>query len=76
VLVGPEGDIIAGHARVLALRKLGRTEVQVIVLNHLTANQKRAFIPADNRLALDATWDSEMLRLELEPWPRRTLTWS
>jgi ParB-like chromosome segregation protein Spo0J len=44
VLVGPEGDIIAGHARVLALRKLGRTEVPVIVLAHLTENQKRAFM--------------------------------
>jgi hypothetical protein len=66
VLVGPEGDIIAGHARVLAIRKLGRTEVPVIVLKHLTANQKRAFIVADNKLALNAGWDPEMLRLELE----------
>jgi DNA modification methylase len=66
VLVSPEGDIIAGHARVLAARKLGRAEVPAIVLGHLTDNQKRAFILADNKLALNAGWDPEMLRLELE----------
>lgn len=66
VLVGPHGDIIAGHARVLAARKLARAEVPAIVLGHLTENQKRAFILADNKLALNAGWDSEMLRLELE----------
>src|SRR5277367_2088845 len=42
VLVGPEGGIIAGHARVLAARKLGHTEIPVIVLGHLSENQKRA----------------------------------
>jgi ParB-like chromosome segregation protein Spo0J len=66
VLVGMEGGIIAGHARVLAVRKLGHTEIPVIVLGHLTENQKRAFVLADNKLALNAGWDSEMLRLELE----------
>ncbi|MEO8036752.1 MAG: ParB/Srx family N-terminal domain-containing protein [Acidobacteriota bacterium] len=66
VLVGPDGDIIAGHARVLAARKLAYSEVPVIVLSHLTENQKRAFMLADNRLALNATWDLEMLRVELE----------
>ena len=66
VLVSPDGGIIAGHARVLAARKLGHAEIPVIVLGHLTENQKRAFVLADNRLALNAGWDSEMLRLELE----------
>src|SRR5271168_1440775 len=66
VLVGPEGGIIAGHARVLAARKLGHTEILVIVLEHLSENQKRAFILADNKLALNAGWDFETLRLELE----------
>jgi DNA modification methylase len=66
VLVSPEGGIIAGHARVLAARKLGYTEIPVIVLGHLTENQKRAFVLADNKLALNAGWDFEMLRLELE----------
>jgi len=65
-LVGPEGGIIAGHARVLAARKLGHREVPVIVLGHLSENQKRAFVLADNKLALNAGWDLEMLRLELE----------
>ncbi len=66
VLVGPKGGIIAGHARVLAARKLGFMEIPVIVLGHLTENQKRAFVLADNKLALNAGWDVEMLRLELE----------
>ena len=66
VLAGPQGDIIAGHARVLAARKLGLAEVPVIVLHHLTDTQKRAFMLADNQLALNAGWDLEMLRLELE----------
>ena len=66
VLVGPEGGIIAGHARVLAARKLGFTQIPTIVLGHLTENQKRAFVLADNKLALNAGWDFEMLRVELE----------
>ena len=66
VLVDPEGGIIAGHGRVLAARKLGWSHVPVIVLAHLNANQKRAFMLADNKLALNAGWDEEMLKLELE----------
>jgi ParB-like nuclease domain len=66
VLVGADGGIIAGQARVLAARKLGFTEIPVIVLGHLTENQKRAFVLADNKLALNAGWDFETLRLELE----------
>ena len=57
ILVGPQRDIIAGHARVLAARKLGYPEVPVIVLHHLTENQKRAFMLADNQLALNAGWE-------------------
>jgi DNA modification methylase len=66
VLVGADGGIIAGHARVLAARKLGFMGIPIIVLGHLTENQKRAFVLADNKLALNAGWDFEMLRLELE----------
>ena len=66
VLADAAGGIIAGHGRVLAARKLGYTDVPVIVLAHLTENQKRAFILADNKLALNAGWDPEMLQLELE----------
>jgi DNA modification methylase len=66
ILVGPNRVIIAGHARLLAARKLRMTEVPVIVLDHLTETQRRALVLADNRLALSAGWDEEMLRVELE----------
>jgi DNA modification methylase len=66
VLVAADGVIIAGHARVMAARKLGLTEAPVIVLDHLTPAQRRALVIADNRLAENAGWDEEMLRVELE----------
>lgn len=65
VLVDGGNGIIAGHGRLAAARKLGLTEVPVIELAHLTPAQKRAYVIADNRLALDAGWDDEMLALEL-----------
>lgn len=66
ILTGSDGIIIAGHARLQAARKLGMTEVPVIVLDHLTETQRRALVLADNRLALNAGWDEAMLRVELE----------
>ncbi len=66
VLIDPDGGIIAGHGRVLAARKLAYSHVPVIVLDHLTENQRRAFMLADNKLTLNAGWDADMLRLELE----------
>ena len=66
VLVGADGVIIAGHARLLAARKLKMAEVPVIVLGHLTEAQRRALVLADNKLALNAGWDEEMLRVELQ----------
>ena len=66
ILVGADGIIIAGHARLLAARKLKMTEVPVIVLDHLNETQRRALVLADNRLALSAGWDEDMLRVELE----------
>jgi DNA modification methylase len=65
ILVGADGIIIAGHARLAAARLLNMTEVPVIVLDHLTPTQRRALVIADNRLALSAGWDEEMLRVEL-----------
>jgi len=65
VLVGPDHVIIAGHARMAAARHLALDEVPVIVLDHLTPAQRRALVIADNQLALNATWDEEMLRAEL-----------
>jgi len=66
VLVGADGVIVAGHARVMAARKLGMAEAPVIVLDHLSEAQRRALVIADNRLAQNAGWDEEMLRVELE----------
>jgi DNA modification methylase len=66
VLVGADGVIIAGHARLLAARRLGLTEVPVIVLDHLSEAQRRALVIGDNRLALNAGWDEDMLCVELE----------
>jgi DNA modification methylase len=66
ILVGGDGVIIAGHARLLAARKLRMAEVPVIVLGHLTEAQRRALVLADNKLALNAGWDEEMLRVELQ----------
>jgi DNA modification methylase len=65
ILVDTKAGIIAGHGRLLAARKLQLKEVPVIILDHLTETQKRAYILADNQLALNAGWDSELLRLEL-----------
>jgi DNA modification methylase len=66
ILAGADGIVIAGHARLLAARKLRMTEVPVIVLDHLTETQRRALVLADNRLAINAGWDEEMLKVELE----------
>ena len=65
VLIDKDGGIIAGHGRVLGARKLGLAEVPCIRLAHLTDTQKRAYIIADNKLALNAGWDEELLQLEL-----------
>jgi len=65
VLVDGESGIIAGHGRVLAARKLGMDEVPCIELAGLSDTQRRAYIIADNKLALNAGWDEEMLRLEI-----------
>lgn len=64
VLIDGDGGIIAGHGRVLAARKLGMSEVPCIRLGHLTDAQKRAYVIADNRLALNSGWDTEMLKVE------------
>lgn len=65
MLLDGENGIIAGHGRVMAAQKLGETEVPTIELGHMTDAQKRAYIIADNKLALNAGWDDEMLALEL-----------
>ncbi|MBS0640901.1 MAG: site-specific DNA-methyltransferase [Proteobacteria bacterium] len=65
ILVDGDRGVIAGHGRLLAARKLGLTEVPTIELAHLTPAQKRAYVLADNKLALNAGWDDDLLRIEL-----------
>lgn len=64
VLIDAQGGVIAGHGRIMAARKLSLPDVPCIRLDHLTDAQKRAYVIADNKLALNAGWDDEMLALE------------
>ena len=66
VIIDSEYGIIAGHGRVLGAKKLGMTEVPCLFVEDLTETQKRAYILADNKLALDAGWDDEILRQEIK----------
>jgi len=66
VLLDGENGIIAGHGRVMAAQKLGEKQVPTIELSHLDEHQKRAYIIADNKLALNAGWDNELLALEID----------
>lgn len=66
ILIDGDNGIIAGHGRLMAAKKLGLREVPTIELSGMTDAQKRAYILADNKLALDAGWDEELLRLEFE----------
>ena len=65
ILTDGARGVIAGHGRLAAARKLALTDVPVIELSHLTAIQKKAYILADNRIAANAGWDEELLKLEL-----------
>lgn len=60
------GTIIYGHARFKALKELGHTEFPTVDLSHLSEAQKKAYIIADNQLALDAGWDEDLLKIEIE----------
>lgn len=65
LLVSGDGGILAGHGRLAAASKLHLDAVPVVVLDHLTPTQRRAYILADNQLALQAGWDQELLAVEL-----------
>ena len=65
IITDGQNGIVAGHGRVLAAQKLGLATLPVIEAGHLTEAQKRAYIIADNRLALDAGWDNDLLKIEL-----------
>lgn len=66
ILVDGNNGVIAGHGRLMAARKIGIDEVPTIELSHLTETQKKAYIIADNKLALNAGWDEELLHVEME----------
>lgn len=66
VLVSDDGEIIAGHGRVEAARSLGWKTVPTIALSHLSETERRAYVIADNKLALNAGWDKEILAIELQ----------
>jgi len=66
ILVDGDKGIIAGHGRLLAARKLGHTQVPTIELKHLTPTQRKAYVIADNQLALNAGWDTTLLTIELD----------
>lgn len=66
VLIDREFNVIAGHGRLAAAREEGIAEVPCVFVDHLTEAQKKAYILADNRMAMDAGWDEELLRVELE----------
>ena len=65
VLVDAAGGIVAGHGRVMAAQHLGMAEVPTICVGWLSESQRRAYVIADNKLALNAGWDNELLQLEL-----------
>lgn len=65
ILVDGKDGVIAGHGRLEAARELGLTEVPVVVLDHLSPEQKRAYVLADNKLALNAGWDYSLLQQEV-----------
>ena len=66
VLIGDDGEIIAGHGRVEAAKQLGLTSVPTVALSHLSKTERRAYVLADNKLALNAGWDREILAIELQ----------
>ena len=66
ILVDSDSNVIAGHGRLMAAELMGLTTVPTIELKHLTTEQKRAYVIADNQLALNSTWDDDVLQAELE----------
>jgi ParB-like chromosome segregation protein Spo0J len=66
ILIDGDNTIIAGHGRLLAARKLGMDEVPAIRIGHLSKAQQRALVIADNKLALNAGWDFDLLKIELK----------
>ena len=68
ILIDDDCNVIAGHGRLLAAELMGLAQVPTITLGHLTAEQRRAYVIADNQLALNSTWDDDVLQAELQAW--------
>lgn len=66
VIIDKDYNVLAGHGRIMAAKEEGITEVPCVYADHLTEAQKKAYILADNRMALDAGWDDELLAVEME----------
>lgn len=66
IAIDGENGVIAGHGRLMAAQKLGLEEVPTIELSHLTEQQKKAYVIADNKIAINASWDAEILKFELQ----------
>ena len=66
VIIDKEYNVIAGHGRIMAAKEEGIKEVPCVFVDYLTEAQKKAYILADNRMAMDAGWDEELLKIELE----------
>ena len=66
IIIDGDNGIIAGHGRVMAAKKLGINELPCIDASHLTEAQKKAYVIADNKLALNAEWDFDLLKIEIE----------
>ena len=66
VLIDDTGNVIAGHGRIAAAKKIGLDTVPTITLSHLTEDERKAYIIADNQLALNSSWDDDLLKIELE----------
>ena len=66
VIIDREFNVIAGHGRIMAAKEEGINEVPCVFVDYLTEAQKKAYIIADNRMAMDAGWDEELLKVEIE----------
>jgi ParB-like chromosome segregation protein Spo0J len=66
ILVGDDMQVVAGHGRLIAAQAMNMTTVPVIKLSHLSEDQKRAYVIADNQLALNSGWDDDLLQAELK----------
>ena len=75
VIIDSDYNIIAGHGRVMAAKEEHIEEIPCVFVDHLTPAQKKAYIIADNRMAMDAGWDEELLQSPKDPFRQGSLPW-